>query len=291
MILRLALFALLALGLAGFGMVAWISTRPTTTTEASAAPVPPPAPVKVLVAAHPLRAGSLLKPDDVVAADMVAAKVPEGASLDTPPGRAQLWGAMVRRSLGAGEPVLPADVVRPGDHGFLAAVLGPNMRAITIGVDMISGSAGLIWPGDRVDLILTQAIDAPTLPSGRRLVAETVLSDIRVIAVDQHLIEGATPDAAEPKAARTVTLEVTTGQAERVSVAERLGHLSLVVRSADQVAATGTANPGGDTAPAPKETWAGDVSPALNNLNTPEHGVPSTVRVFQGPSDGKEFRF
>lgn len=136
---------------------------------------------------------------------------------------------------------------------------------------------------------LTQALDAPTLPSGRRLAAETVLSDIRVIAVDQHLVEGATPDAAEPKAARTVTLEVTTGQAERVSVAERLGHLSLVVRSADQSAASRDAKVGQGAGA--NVTWAGDVSPALNNLNSPDHGTPSTMRVFLGTTDGKEFHF
>ena len=290
MILRMALFALLALGLGGFGLVAWIGTRPPAATEAAAAPPAPPVLAKVLVAAHALRAGSLLKPDDVVTADIATTKVPDGASLDTPKARAELWGAMVRRSLGAGEPVLPSEVLRPGDHGFLTAVLGPNMRAVTIGVDIVSGSAGLIWPGDRIDLILTQAMEAPALSSGRRLVAETVLSDIRVIAVDQRLVEGATPDAADPKAARTVTLEVTTGQAERVSVAERLGHLSLVVRSADQTAASGNANTRQGGAAAANVTWAGDVSPALN-LNGPDHDTPSTMRVFLGTADGKEFHF
>lgn len=163
MILRMALFALLALGLGGLGMVAWISTRPPAAI-AAAATAPPPAPAKVLVAAHALRAGNLLKPDDVTTLDMAIAKVPDGASLDTPQARAQLFGAMVRHSLGAGEPVLPSEVLRPGDHGFLAAVLGPNMRGVTIGVDLISGSAGLIWPGDRIDLILTQALDGGPCP-------------------------------------------------------------------------------------------------------------------------------
>ena len=162
MIVRLALFALLALGLGGFGMVAWIITRPPAASEAAAA-MAQPVSAKVLVAAHALRAGSLLKPEDVITSDMAIAKIPGGASMDTPQERAQLWGAMVRRSLGVGEPVLPADVLRPGDHGFLAAVLGPNMRAVTIGVDIITGSAGLIWPGDRIDLILTQAMDQTSI--------------------------------------------------------------------------------------------------------------------------------
>ena len=290
MIVRLALFALLALGLGGFGMVAWIITRPPAAIEAAAAAMAQPVSAKVLVAAHALRAGSLLKPDDVITSDMAIAKIPGGASMDTPQERAQLWGAMVRRSLGVGETVLPADVLRPGDHGFLAAVLGPDMRAVTIGVDIITGSAGLIWPGDRIDLVLTQAMDAPGVPSGHRLVAETVLSDIRVIAVDQHLVEGATPDTAAPKAARTVTLEATPGQAERVSVAQRLGQLSLVVRSADQSAASSGGKRGQGAAATANVTWAGDVSPAMN-LNSADHGAPSTMRVFLGTADGKEFHF
>ena len=268
MVVRILLYALLALGLAGFGGVLWFGSRP-------------PPPVKLLVAAHPLRAGSLLKPDDIGEADTPADKAPADAIRDLPQARPQLWGAMVRRSLGGGDPLLGAELMRPGDHGFLAAVLGPSMRAVTIGVDMVSGGAGLIWPGDRVDLILTQTMDAPALPSGRRLVATTVLDNIRVIAVDQRLVEGATPDATEPKAARTVTLEVTPPQAERVSVAQRLGQLSLVVRSADQPA-------GATAARAGEATWAGDVSPALNGA---EPGAPATVRVFQGNAEGKEFRF
>src|SRR5579884_2839339 len=158
MLLRIAVFALLAAGLAGFGAVAWISTRPPAPIEAAAAQPPPEAKLKVLVAARQLRPGSLLKPEDIAAGELPATKVPAGAVTDTPQGRAQLFGAMVRRGLAAGEPLLPADILRPGDHGFLAAVLTPGMRAITIGVDMISGSAGLIWPGDRVDLILTQSM-------------------------------------------------------------------------------------------------------------------------------------
>jgi pilus assembly protein CpaB len=281
MVVRIAVYALLALGLAGFGAVLWFGSRPAPADQAAAAAVAPQPPVKVLAAAHSLRAGSLLKPDDIGAADMPADKVPAEAIRDTPQQRTQLWGAMVRRSLGAGYPLLGTEVMRPGDHGFLAAVLEPNLRAVTIGVDMVSGGAGLIWPGDRVDLILTQTLDAPALPSGRRLVATTVLDNIRVIAVDQRLVEGATPDATEPKAARTVTLEVTAQQAERVSVAQRLGQLSLVVRAADQPAGAIATRQG-------EATWAADVSPALNN---PEPGGAAIVHVFQGNAEGKDFRF
>lgn len=286
MILRLALFALLALGLAGFGAVVWISVREPAPASATAMKGEPNE--KILVAAHQLRAGALLKPEDIGSADMPHSKIAAGASPDTAQDRSQMLGAMVRRSLVADDPILPADIIHPGDHGFLAAVLGSGMRAVTIGVDLISGGAGLIWPGDHVDLILTQTLDSPNLPSGRRMVAEKVLSDLRVIAVDQHLVEGATPETAEGKVARTVTLEVTPAQAERVSVAERLGRLSLIVRSADQPVAD--AQPSDGSVTAANVTWAGDVSPALR-LNDPAHSAPNTVRVFQGTAEGKEFHF
>ena len=97
---------------------------------------------------------------------------------------------MVRRSLGAGEAFIPGEFLSPGDRGFLAAVLRPGMRAITVGVDPVSGTAGLIWPGDRVDLVLTQTSDDKDQPIDRRVFSETVLSDVRVIAVDQQMVQG-----------------------------------------------------------------------------------------------------
>ena len=151
-----------------------------------------------------------------------------GASNDTPQGRGSLTGSMIRRSLGEGQAIIPADVIRPGDHGFLAAVLGPNMRAITVAVDAVSGTAGLIWPGDRVDLILTQALDDPALTAGRRVAAETVLSDARVIAIDQQIVQGQAPENTLTPPTRTATLEVTAAAAERVLVAARLGKLRAI---------------------------------------------------------------
>jgi pilus assembly protein CpaB len=223
MILRLAFFALMALGLLGFGTVAWIATRPPPPDAATIAAA---AKIIVLIAARPVRAGNLLKPEDLTAKEVTQREAGDDASLDTPEARQALAGAMVRRSLSVGDIVRMKDVMRPGDHGFLAAVLGPGMRAVSVGVDAITGTAGLIWPGDRIDLILTQAIGDAALPVGRRIAAETVLSDVRVIAIDQQLIQGIAPDGTEGRA-RTVTMEVTSAQAERVSVATRIGRLSL----------------------------------------------------------------
>jgi pilus assembly protein CpaB len=280
MSLRTALLTAILLGITGLGMVAWIGLRlPSKPPSVAAAlPAPPPS-TKILAAAHPLRAGSLLKYDDIDAREVLLSEVPAGARADTSQARAVLAGSMVRRGLRPQEILLPADLLRPGDHGFLAAVLLPGMRATAIGVDAVSGTAGLIWPGDHVDVLLTQVNDDQTLPAARRASAEAVLSDVRVIAIDQQLMEGATGTSTEQGTTHTVTLEVTEEQAERVALAARLGHLSLVVRSADATDNTRTK--------VPITTWGGDVSPALNQ----GRAAGRIMRVYQGNSDGKEFRF
>src|SRR6185503_945160 len=98
-----------------------------------------------LVALRPLRAGTLIKPEDLTGLETEVAAAPAGARIDSRETRAELFGAMVRRSLPQGDPMLAEDVLRPGDRGFLAAVLGPDMRAVSVGVDAVSGTAGLIW--------------------------------------------------------------------------------------------------------------------------------------------------
>ncbi len=271
---------MMALGLAGFGAVAWIATRHHSEVNRAVAPQK----LAILVAAHPLQAGALLKPGDLSSALVPPQAVPGGASRDTEAERAALTGAMVRHPLLAGEPILAPDVMRPGAHGFLAAVLSPGMRAVTVGVDAISGSAGLIWPGDRVDLVLTQEIADKSLPLGKRLAAETVLMDVRVIAIDQQLVEGANPNGLASDLARTVSLEVTPREAEDVAVATRLGRLSLVVRSAD------AAKPGAGAASAPGIAWANQVSPALD-IAAPKAGGGATMHVFRGAAAAQEVHF
>lgn len=277
MILRLALFGLMAIGLFGFGAVAWVSAHPQS--AATQARAEKPVAVSALVLARNVRAGALLRAEDLGARTLPRAGLAADALLDAPEIRSSLIGGMVRRSLTAGDVLNGADVMRPGDHGFLAAVLKQGMRAVTVGVDAVSGAAGLIWPGDRVDVILTQSMDDPKLPPGRRVAAQTVLQDTRVIAIDQVLVQGGVPDAPTPQGARTVTLEVTGAEAERVQVATRIGRLSLALRAADQ-----------PNAPPPPMTtvWAGDVSPALVTGGA----EPSSVlHVYQGSADGKEFRY
>jgi pilus assembly protein CpaB len=120
--------------------------------------------------------------------------------------------------------------VRPGERGFLAAVLRPGFRAITVGVNTTSGIAGFIFPGDSIDLILSHSVGRQGENGRVRRASETVLADVRVLAIDQSTndqVEKANP-------AKNVTLEVTPKQAEIVSLISDIGRLSLSLRSLQQ---------------------------------------------------------
>jgi len=277
-IARALVIGLGGLSAVGVLVVAMLPDPPAVAASAVAAP----ARVSVLTAARPVQGGTLLRTEDVGSRELPAAEMPEGSLRDTADARAEVLGAMLRRSLAAGEALRQEALLRPGEHGFLAAVLTPGARAVTVGVDAVSGTAGLIWPGDRVDVILTQALDDGDQPVGRRVLGERVLDAVRVIAVDRSLVQGAQPGGmADPMrdGNRTVTLEVSADQATRVAVASRLGRLSLSVRAAGTPA---------EPRAAQAHVWGGDVSPALSGGG---RGAGGAVRVFKGAQPVEEVRF
>lgn len=295
MVLRVAFFMLMALALVGFGTVAWVALRQPPPAPAPVAPVaaPVPAPVpqkKFLVAARTIPIGSMLKPEDLVGRLIAGGEAPGILPADSPDAVRTLAGSMAKHIIAAGEPIREDDVLKPTDHGFMAAALRPGMRAVTIGVDATSGSAGLVWPGDRVDLTLTQTLTDPALPIGRRVSAETILTDVRIIAIDQQLMQGAAPTSNEGQA-RTVTLEVPPADVQRVSVAMRLGRLSLSVRAvAVDDGGTGSGSPGSAGSPRGGSVFARDVSAALG-IETPVPAEQRVIRVFHGSADPKEFKY
>ena len=307
MFLRIMAVLLSLIGLAGVG-IAFLALQISAPAQMAAAPPPPPPPTKmsILIAARPQRAGNLMTGEDITATEVLVGQQPAGSFTDSVSARTALRGAMVRRSLAANEPILASDVLNPGDRGFLAAVLGSGMRAVSVGVDSVSGTAGLIWPGDHVDLVLTQSIDDKDQPFDRRVSGETVLTNLRVIAVDQQLVQGGQGGAPTPAGAgnssRTVTIEASSFDAERIAVASRLGRISLVIRSAADNQTTAGAMPGtagagtagaGTAAGAPPDAapiaWAGDVSPALRDHNSGRNGV--SIRLYHGPANMDEVRF
>lgn len=280
MAVRIVLIALIVLAAAGFALIGMQTLLPPPARPAVTDPAPPQAPpplmVRTLIAARPIPAGSLLRAEDLGVREVPAAQLDDGTLRDSAEVRAELAGALVRRYLEPGQRITLEDVLRPRDRGFLAAVLRPNMRAITVGVDAVTGAAGLIWPGDRVDLLLTQTLDESVTQLSRRVVGETVLQDVRVIAVDQHLTQGAAGATAAPdgRIARTVTLEVTPEEAERVAVASQLGRLSLTIRAMDAEAQAAER--------ARRSVFGGDVSPALAESDRIDRPVGARMRIIQG---------
>ncbi len=142
-----------------------------------------------------------------------------------------LQGTVVRNAITAGQPVTQGALVKPGDRGFLAAALGPGMRAVTVPVSAQTGVAGFVFPGDRIDLVLTQTVtgggDGPPLK-----VAETILRNLRVLATDQRTDNTTGEDGKTVvHTFSNVTLEATPKIAEQIAVAQTLGAISLSLRS------------------------------------------------------------
>jgi pilus assembly protein CpaB len=135
---------------------------------------------------------------------------------------------VARDPVGPGEPITESKIVAPGNRGFLAAVLRPGMRAVSVPVTATSDASGFILPGDQVDVLVTQTLPTAGGNSAQlqRRASETVLRDIRVLALDQKL-DSKGGEAVVP---HNVTLEVTPKQSEVIAVASDMGKLSLSLR-------------------------------------------------------------
>jgi pilus assembly protein CpaB len=271
--LRLSIIMVLLLASAALGLIAYNMNLPKPLVQVpqdTPAPHPAPPTTRYFVAARPLPAGTLARDEDFRSEPLDS--VPPGAFRDTPDDRIRLRGSLVRKDLGTGSPVTSQDVLLRGDRGFLARVLEPGSRATSINVDPESGVSGLIWPGDYVDVVLTQVIGKADLDKAdlahraHRTLSETVLHNVRIVAIDQEIVQGGPTDkATAPKVVRTVTLQLAPDQVKKITVAQHLGKLSLAIRAAiDQR----------DTA---------DTSPMLSTDVSPEIARRSaTVQVYRG---------
>ena len=186
---------------------------------------------RVRVAAADLPQGLLLRETDLSWKAVPHDSVPSGALIDTPASGTDFKGSVLRHEVTANAIIVSSDTLSPSSPGFLAAALKPGMRAVSVGIDDVSGNAGLIQPGDFVDLLLTQQIDSVGgNTAGHTYSSETVVSRVRVLAVGSEY-QRPKSDSEANEHARTVTLEVLPQTAQVVSVASRLGSLSLALRS------------------------------------------------------------
>ena len=254
----------------------WLFGAPSTRAPV----VPVVATQAILVAARPIPVGTLLRSEDfawseisqaaVVGTDMVRGRTSE----------TEFLGAVTRQPFRKGEPLVANALVKPGSREFLVAALAPGYRAVSIAVNPAQGVSGLMLPGDHVDVVLTQNFN---LQGGgdprRRTLAETVLRNLRIIAVDQTVTANTrpaeprlSPVVTQPRVPTTITLEATEEQAQKLLVADQLGKIQLTLRGLPEI--VGVSPPREPVPP----TWASDVSPALDNL-----GTAAAAPAGQGP--------
>jgi pilus assembly protein CpaB len=197
--------------------------------QAAAAPVVPVGP-KVLVAKKALPVGTIIDADSFTFQPWPKELMQGAYYVEGQPDSKNLAGTVVRYAITAGQPITRGSLVGPQDRGFLAAALGPGMRAITVPVNAATGVAGFVFPGDHVDLVLTQTVsgggDGPALK-----VSETIVRNVRVLATDQRFTDKDEDGKTLIKTFSNVTLEVTPRIAEKIAVAQNMGNLSLSLRS------------------------------------------------------------
>ena len=202
------------------------------TPQASAAPAaaaPQPTGPEVLVATRPLPAGTIITPDAFRYQPWPNELMDKAYYLKGQLDQTTLNGTVVRFPITAGQPITQGALVKPGDRGFLAAALAPGMRAVTISVSQQSSVSGFVFPGDRVDLLLTSTVSGS---DGLPLKAtETIVRNMRVLATDQRT-DKTVDDAGKTQVTTfsNVTLETTPKLSEKIAVAQTVGALSLSLR-------------------------------------------------------------
>ncbi len=241
----------------------------------------------VLVADKDLPAGAFIKGNLVTWQSWPDSQLHPSYLVKNKIDETRLFGSVVRRGMSAGQPISGGQIIKPGERGFLAAVLRPGYRAVSMRVNATSSIAGLVFPGDRVDIILTHSMktDGPS-----RKVSETVLTNVRVLAIDQKTND----QENAPKVGKTATFEVTPKQAEMLSVLTDLGKLSLSLRSlakneAELKRLAHSDEPLAEPDPmkGKTHTWDSEVSRLLRQ---PSRKNQQTVQVVRG-SKTTELRF
>lgn len=193
------------------------SLKPTTTES-----------VNVLVAKADLPSGLIVKRDHMEWKPWPEKGVGKNFLMEGRDKMEDILDSVVRGGIVTGEPIVRGRVIKPGDRGFLAAVLKPGMNAVSIKVKVDNSVSGFIKPGDQIDLLLAhKVVPTNTEPPRTHDIAETILSDLRVIAVDQI----ANDQNGKASVTKTITLEVTRKQVEIITVAKQIGKLSLSLRS------------------------------------------------------------
>jgi len=225
------LLAVIVAGATAFMARAWLqSERAALLAQAGmqreVAPVVAPT-LQVLVARNAVHTGQIVKPDDLRWQSWPEGSLAPTYIIEGKRPMSDFVGSVARGPIAPGEPITEGKLVLAGTRGFMSAVLQPGTRAVSVPITATSAVSGFIYAGDRVDVLLTHVLSAEK-GGNQHTATETVLRNARVIAMDQRLdfSPGDKPDVA-----KTATLELTPKQSEIVTLAVKMGDLSLVLRS------------------------------------------------------------
>ncbi len=241
--------------------------------------------MKILVAGTDMPTGHFVKAEDMVWQSWPDETVHENyIQQDAEITPDSLVGAVASSSLSAGEPILAGQLIKPGNRGFMSAVLPEGKRAISIRITATSGNAGFIFPGDHVDIMLTHEVNIKSNDREKARVSETILKNLRVLAINQSTDN----PTHTPSIGNTATLEVTPKQAEKIALMKTMGGLTLTLRS------LGNENNKNQLAKNNEQTitWDSDVSqPISTGSNGGSNGHNFSVEVFRGGAKKKEQTF
>lgn len=244
--MSVARIAVLILAVLAAAAAAWLaSSFVGTDVQQVQAPEPQIVTDEVLVAARDLQVGAKVTPGDMRWQTWPTEALASGYVVkdQTPDAMTAMQGALVRSAMMQGEPITGGKVIDTTSAGFMAARLGKGMRAVSVSISPETGAGGFILPGDRVDVIVTHESRNDT---GRDsvVVSDTVLANVRVLAIDQAF--GETNDDTGEKIAvgKTATLELTPKQAETLARSQAMGDLWLSLRSLADTATGGPVDTG-----------------------------------------------
>jgi pilus assembly protein CpaB len=244
------------------GALAFMLSGGEKSPQQAAAPVAAET-VEILVARNDIGVGRAVQPQDVgwqpwpitAAGPLFLRKAQRPNAIE------ELKGSVARAPFVSGEPIREQKLIKADGSGYMSAILPAGMRAVSTEISPETGAAGFILPNDRVDILLTRKeADAQRTGGGDGFVSETILRNIRVLAIDQTVEE---KNGQKVAVGKTTTLELTPKQAETLAVSRQRGSLSLALRSlADARPASG---------PAPEEERAPDNTLTLWRGVTPEN--------------------
>jgi pilus assembly protein CpaB len=229
--MKAARLVVLTVAVAAGGVAAMLAGRSEKPPQVKTAPVIQIATVDVLVAKADISMGQTVSPDDMQWQEWPASTATGNfiRKSDRPNAIDTLSGSIARYPFVGGEPIREAKLVNAKGSGFMAAILPTGMRAISTQISPETGAGGFILPNDHVDVILTRrGNEADKAAGGDSHSSETILTNVRVLAIDQNVQE---KDGQKVVVGKTATLELTPNQTETLALSQQLGTLSLALRS------------------------------------------------------------